>query len=1327
MAIEKNNFKAARFDSECSPGSRDSMSGDEDEFQVRASGPESDEDDDFDDADSGAGSDDFDLLELGETGAEFCQETYMHTMMELFKGCNFHFGSPLKKLFDMLKGGLCEPRVALYREGRNSFDKREHYHFLKMHQNGLVSNLCQIRDAWLNCRGYSIEEKLRVLNIVKSQKSLMCEKEDMESESSGREELAERLWSRRSKDRKLGQIMGPSSVYGVGPDLEPSLALEPAKYRKQNSKGVLKLGALKTTSGRQLVSGLPTLNPGSDLKSGAYSSLTLPWQSKMATSDMGLATTRIRDRMPGYDEVEDPIFGAGSRRDQITSSRFSTEKQGRLAARKKPDFLSGDEIAMDGFVGLPLSSKGDLLVYGRNKHSNEPFDVRMMKANQSSIRPSYDYVTKAKYSGMHQGFAGEIQKKSMKGLKGNQGGSHDPNESFWHAGTEEEALHMDPQLQFDDWNPRSKKLKVQRESGLSVKSHRASIPQMSNRFLTPEMKGRHSYENISGSSLKNGAMNMILNGDVTESGSSDSYGDDESNPLMRNKLAYPSGFMEEPSSLVKSSVDGKKGKFVKKEKKQNARGSDRDLQSYQKDDLGEHLYPPEEKEGGGGGDEEEVYPSKGKKKMKKSKIRGDPSVRTSTRVKEGNFLYGTGTDDRKKPHKVHKNDQLEVRPSEGLAVSPLVTDPIEGKQTGVGSVHDYAVVEEDGLIEKHPLADGKRASKRRKKVKNMNTSDATVSVRNLAKRKRKGKAVETADHDDDGNRLHADTQQEIHANAQQEIEEPSLLEKQIGQKTGDDGVASDNETSEMPIVDTGVPDMELDSGPPKKSFTLITPTVHTDFSFSIIHLLSAVRVAMISPPLEDSLDVGPQMEDAGRIQEGGINEESSSQKNVDAAGNSEQEPQCNAPCLTIQEIVNRVRSNPGDPCILETQEPLQDLVRGVLKSFSSKSASLGAKGWKALVVYERLKKRWRWTGPVPYNLPDHETIEEVTSPEAWGLPHKMLVKLVDSFASWLKSSQDTLQKLGSLPPPPLELMQCNVDEKERFRDLRAQKSLNTIYPSSEEVREYFRREEFLRYSIPDRAFQYTAADGKKSVVAPLRRCGGKPTSKARDHFMLKRDRPPHVTILCLVRDAAARLPGSIGTRADVCTLIRDSQYIVEDVTDVQINQIVSGALDRLHYERDPCVQFDAERKLWKYLHREREEEDFEDDGTSSTKKWRRPKKDTTEPSDQGTVTVAYHGSGEQTGYDMCSDLNVEPAPIDGDKAVDPIMTDDLGQNIGDICNNGAEHTGIPQDQPMVWEGFDLNPLRENKLLCQENSTNEDFDDETFGRERPVGLLSAGLL
>jgi hypothetical protein len=37
-------------------------------------------------------------------------------------------------------------------------------------------------------------------------------------------------------------------------------------------------------------------------------------------------------------------------------------------------------------------------------------------------------------------------------------------------------------------------------------------------------------------------------------------------------------------------------------------------------------------------------------------------------------------------------------------------------------------------------------------------------------------------------------------------------------------------------------------------------------------------------------------------------------------------------------------------------------------------------------------------------------------------------------------------------------------------------------------------------------------------------------------------RPSQVTILSLVRDSAARLPGGLGTKQDVVTLFRQSQY-----------------------------------------------------------------------------------------------------------------------------------------------------------------------------------------
>jgi len=61
-------------------------------------------------------------------------------------------------------------------------------------------------------------------------------------------------------------------------------------------------------------------------------------------------------------------------------------------------------------------------------------------------------------------------------------------------------------------------------------------------------------------------------------------------------------------------------------------------------------------------------------------------------------------------------------------------------------------------------------------------------------------------------------------------------------------------------------------------------------------------------------------------------------------------------------------------------------------------------------------------------------------------------------------------------------------------------------------------------------------------------------------------------------------------------LLRDSQYLTEDVSEAQINAVVSGALDRLHSERDPCVRFDNDQKLWIYLHRDLTPTDFKSNG-----------------------------------------------------------------------------------------------------------------------------------
>jgi hypothetical protein len=164
-----------------------------------------------------------------------------------------------------------------------------------------------------------------------------------------------------------------------------------------------------------------------------------------------------------------------------------------------------------------------------------------------------------------------------------------------------------------------------------------------------------------------------------------------------------------------------------------------------------------------------------------------------------------------------------------------------------------------------------------------------------------------------------------------------------------------------------------------------------------------------------------------------------------------------------------------------------------------------------------------------------------------------------------------------------------------------------VKPSTIEERRSYQEQESIRYSNPNKSFTYKLHN-YSSVVGPVKGCGTTHTgsvnyppgatlqtspTKHREHSLLVSDRPQFVTVLSLVRDAAARLPNGEGTRCDIVQLLKDSQYLLPRVSDQQINQVVSGALDRLHYEKDPCVKYDTNRKLWIYLHRNRTEQDFE--------------------------------------------------------------------------------------------------------------------------------------
>lgn len=134
----------------------------------------------------------------------------------------------------------------------------------------------------------------------------------------------------------------------------------------------------------------------------------------------------------------------------------------------------------------------------------------------------------------------------------------------------------------------------------------------------------------------------------------------------------------------------------------------------------------------------------------------------------------------------------------------------------------------------------------------------------------------------------------------------------------------------------------------------------------------------------------------------------------------------------------------------------------------------------------------------------------------------------------------------------------------------------------------FHAQETERYSQPSKPFTYKLKSGEMRSVAPVCR-KGETLAKARDHALLKAERPACVTLLSIVRDAAAKLPKGFGSRSDICELVKESQFINSEGMEDQLSSVVSGALDRLHYECDPCVKFDSHRKLWFYLHMDRKD------------------------------------------------------------------------------------------------------------------------------------------
>uniref|UniRef100_A0A3Q1FGT0 Nuclear factor related to kappa-B-binding protein n=1 Tax=Acanthochromis polyacanthus TaxID=80966 RepID=A0A3Q1FGT0_9TELE len=261
---------------------------------------------------------------------------------------------------------------------------------------------------------------------------------------------------------------------------------------------------------------------------------------------------------------------------------------------------------------------------------------------------------------------------------------------------------------------------------------------------------------------------------------------------------------------------------------------------------------------------------------------------------------------------------------------------------------------------------------------------------------------------------------------------------------------------------------------------------------------------------------------------------------------------------------------------------------------------------------------------------------------------------------WIGKTQDTEKDLSALCQLWLDSKDFVVKtENEDMLEMTSPTPrLSTDYvvrPSTGDEKQVFQVQEQQRYNQPHKAFTFRM-HGFESVVGPVKGVFDKEMSlnKAREHTLLRSDRPPYVTILSLVRDAAARLPNGEGTRAEICELLKDSQFLAPDVTSAQVNTVVSGALDRLHYEKDPCVKYDIGRKLWIYLHRHRSQEEFERihqaqaAAAKARKALQQKPKPTSKPKpgskDGGSKTPGCLEAGQDIGSNPMSPLPTTPTP-----------------------------------------------------------------------------------
>ncbi|WOL19459.1 hypothetical protein Cni_G28257 [Canna indica] len=101
------------------------------------------------------------------------QETFWLTMQELLTGAHMFFGSPLKKFYNQLKGGIYSPQVTSLREDLQIFRKSEYYHNLRSYHENLCLTFFEMKRIWDKCQqSNGVQERVQIWNCRKKQKPI---------------------------------------------------------------------------------------------------------------------------------------------------------------------------------------------------------------------------------------------------------------------------------------------------------------------------------------------------------------------------------------------------------------------------------------------------------------------------------------------------------------------------------------------------------------------------------------------------------------------------------------------------------------------------------------------------------------------------------------------------------------------------------------------------------------------------------------------------------------------------------------------------------------------------------------------------------------------------------------------------------------------------------------------------------------------------------------------------------------------------------------------------------------------------------------------------